>query len=325
MKPLTLSLPHPILVEQITSTLDSDGRSIDLILKKAVREPWPCEFQVNVQSKWIPDGLQPWEEKKNCFSNSLKNHMLAQFEILRKTPHTAMAYAFRTIRETIESIFTHSLNGCEYFHVQRVGSTGAPEWYLRAHLPIRTSPNGSPMLFVSASDNRKWWVDNKSSARGFIEFFTKEKSTSRIIKEHTVEERYIFHTVEELQLWRYILGLNSTKIEPTDWQKENVPLDENSAWLSTFISPLYLDSQIDQERYDELTSASIKLDVDIPLVVVDKCCASCKKVQDHLKQCARCRNVLYCSVYLDKIGQDAASGAQPARGLHRYVGPLVVA
>jgi hypothetical protein len=33
---------------------------------------------------------------------------------------------------------------------------------------------------------------------------------------------------ECLQLWRFILRLNSTKIEPSSWQKKHLPLGENS-------------------------------------------------------------------------------------------------
>jgi hypothetical protein len=55
-------------------------------------------------------------------------------------------------------------------------------------------------------------------------------------------------SMELLKLLRFVLRSNSTKIKPTTWQKNHLPLEENSPWLATFISPLYLDAPLDKKK-----------------------------------------------------------------------------
>ncbi len=60
--PLTLSFPHPILVSEIRTTLHRQDGLLVLELKKAILEPWPCEFEMDENSKWKVGSLTLWDE-----------------------------------------------------------------------------------------------------------------------------------------------------------------------------------------------------------------------------------------------------------------------
>nr|CAH0104995.1 unnamed protein product [Daphnia galeata] len=49
------------------------------------------------------------------------------------------------------------------------------------------------------------------------------------------------NTEDSTSLLRYVFRLNSTKMKPSSWQEENLPLGKCSPYLATFLSPLYLD------------------------------------------------------------------------------------
>ena len=80
--------------------------------------------------------------------------------------------------------------------------------------------------------------DSKEDAKYFNKIFA-----DGIRPGETVME--VDATPEEIHLWRYLFHVNSTKIVPTLWQKEKVPIGPDSAWTVTFISPLYLDYPFD--------------------------------------------------------------------------------
>jgi hypothetical protein len=57
------------------------------------------------------------------------------------------------------------------------------------------------------------------------------------------------------QLLRFVLRLNSTKITPSAWQRKILPLEENSPWLATFITPLY--QELDTEYMESNIPPSV--------------------------------------------------------------------
>ena len=75
IKPLSISFPFPILAKDVRATLHRKSRHVDLVLKKSLREPWPCEFHTKT-SKWIVDDLVPWENSSsdNVY-NCLEHHL----------------------------------------------------------------------------------------------------------------------------------------------------------------------------------------------------------------------------------------------------------
>ncbi len=294
-----MSFPHPVLVDNIRTTLHRQDRFIDLILTKALREPWPCEFRPIENSKLNVERLKPWEENK---MNCLSIHLATQFKInFFMNPSESMTSALNEVRDIIKTLFVGTtVHGHELFAIHRrdpstTESSSSVDWYIRAHLPIRTTQDGSPILLLSAVDN--------SLAKRLTELkkLGKEQSVAdftRIFAKHASENtmtNIFMKSDEEAQLWRYVLRLNSTKMVPSAWQKKNLPLGENSPWLATFVVPLYNDSPIDQQGLENDSYAAMH---NTARGIGDEkgCCASCKKVPQNLKRCGRCRAIEYCSV-----------------------------
>jgi hypothetical protein len=159
------------------------------------------------------------------------------------------------------------------------------------------SPVGSPILLLSAIDHRlaknlasQGKLDMHESSDGcddFIRIFESPK-----LKKNAAGRSLTIRTFssEEEQLLRYVLRLNSTKIIPSTWQQNNLPLGEYSPWLATFVSPLYNDCPMNQTLLDGWKMAKEKKKNN------QTCCAACKKISEKLKRCSRCQVVFYCSV-----------------------------
>jgi hypothetical protein len=186
------------------------------VLKKSLREPWPCEFHTKT-SKWIVDDLVPWENSSsdNVF-NCLEHHLGCQFSSMEEInaerslgPKCSALHSFRL------KIMAMMLDDVEYVSYGRNN-----DWYLlKLHRPILTSPMGSPILLITALD------DN------YVKDMTKRITPKNlpIVKEvvdHTLTYHKVFpfgpggpkekmdldaETEEEFQLFRYLLRLNSTR------------------------------------------------------------------------------------------------------------------
>jgi hypothetical protein len=80
IQPLSLTFPFPILAKNVQATLHRKSRHVDLLVKKSLLEPWPCEFH-SKNSKWIIDDLMPWENvpltPENGL-NTLEHHLTSQ-------------------------------------------------------------------------------------------------------------------------------------------------------------------------------------------------------------------------------------------------------
>ncbi|EFX74461.1 hypothetical protein DAPPUDRAFT_251928 [Daphnia pulex] len=289
IKPLKLSFPYPIVVNEIRATLRRKDRLINLVLKKALYEPWPYEFHTQ-HSRWIVlDRLKLWEDKNTV--DSLGLHLGTQFKLSDfKNMTLTNKSALNEVRHTIQSLFlsatVHGRN--EYFGIGRKDSSQSPDWYIRAHLPLRISPVGSPLLILSAVDHRlaenlieQGRLNKDDAFNDYVRIYAQPSNETK--------NMILTFTPEEEQLLRYILRLNSTKIVPTTWQKKNLPLGENSPWLATFISPLYDDHPMDQASLEACQKTE-------GINPKGKSCASCKKISENLKRCSRCRTVVYCSV-----------------------------
>ncbi len=285
MKPLSLSFPHPFLVDSINATLHRKDRFIALILTKSLWEPWPCEFRPikNV----IMERFKPWDEKK---TNPLMGHICTQFNMsLLKNP--TMSSPLIEVRYAIKSFFVNALDRAqEYFEILNPNSQ-TTDWFVRVHLPIRTSSTGCPLLMLSTVDHR---MAEKLTSTGQLSVQQATNDFIRIIANHPDIEivKILVPSEEGAQLLRYILRLNSTKIVPSVWQKKHLPLGKNSPWLATFISPLYVDCPNDVEDLDRgvLPNVAHKVNVE------GRFCAACSKSTQNLKRCSRCRAVIYCSV-----------------------------
>ena len=300
IKPLTMSFPHPVLVDNIRATLHRQDRYVDLILTKALREPWPIEFRAIENSKLDVERLKSWEDKDK--NSSLGVHLSTQFNVRFLTnPSEVIKSALDEVREIIKSLFVGAaVHRQEFYGIQRRGPSATPSassaaWYIRAHLPIRTTLNGTPILMLSVVDNllaekltEAKKLNKEKALADFTRLFSKNISTGNVLTTFMDSE-------EEVQLWRYVLRLNSTKMVPSAWQKKNLPLGENSPWLATFVTPLYNDSPVVQQGIEVNNNASGSLNK-TTASDEENSCASCKKRSEKLKRCSRCRVVVYCSV-----------------------------
>ena len=300
-------------MDQIHATLHRKDRTIVLVLKKGLLEPWPCEFQSNKSSKWVQHHLKPWEEKDKDGKNSLNNlsfHLnRSQFDLSHLS---SLGFSLGTrdplteVRGIIKSLFVDSaVGGHHTFRIQQKGSSPLTDhdWYFRAHPPVRTSPTGSPMLMLSAIDHRlaqnmenEGKLDGEKAANDFFRIMM-EAGNDGFVK-------ITMGTREEAELFRYILRLNSTKILPSAWQSKNILLGEESPWIATFVSPLYVDSispffpSIAAEEV--IKTARINRPIEGSTGAKEDEKVLCRLQENRTKsktlQCSRCRSVSYCSV-----------------------------
>ena len=301
IKPLPLSFPYPILVDDIRAVLHRKDHYVELVLKKAMWEPWPCEYRPAdscvLDNVFDPAQLKPWKEEQSQSSfsnpnwNSLNIHLKVQFNFRElENPSLIEKSPLNCARDIVTALFSDS-SCC--VRIQRINAS-TPDWYLRVHRPVVTTPIGSPALLISAFDFRlaeKLTESGKWNKKQYAENF------SRVFPNYDPEKRMTIEieTAEQSQLLRFILRLNSTKIRPSIWQEKNVTLGNDSPWMATFISPLYIDCPLNEIEYN-CVSTSGKVSASEIAANDNSCCRACKKVSKNLKRCSRCRVAVYCSV-----------------------------
>lgn len=309
MQPLTLCFPHPFLVDCIDATLRRTDRSIRVVLKKALNEPWPYDF--NLKPKWDVDKLKLWkelypqDEASELYSHvsiqkgyqGLKNYFgMDTFGNTAHLPEIRLLPPMEIVRNTIGTILIQvQQKRCEFFAIQRVPSPGhaiaqayeSPLFFIRAHPPILTSPFGSPTISLSVLD---WRLSNELVKKGHLKAENTKEDFDRIFrprnKKSTTPMLLWINTEDSISLLRYVFRLNSTKMKPSSWQEENLPLC--STYLATFVSPLYLD------HFPAKNLVSGKDNRQFT-------CAGCgKKSNIQMKRCSRCKTMTYCTTECQK-------------------------
>ena len=294
-KPLSLSFPYPILVDDIRATLHRKGRYVDLVLKKALWEPWPCEHRSadGLHNVLNPDQLKPWNKQEssqpplpNAKLNNLENHIISQFNINHLENASLMEKSsLNVVRYVMKVLF---LDPSRFVTIRRMDAS-TPDWFFRVHRPVSTTPTGNPVLLLSAFDFRlgeKLTADGKWSEKKNAESF------KRILPGNEKVMTITIQTTKDSQLLRFVLRLNRSKITPSIWQKKNLALGEDSPWMATFVSPLYSDNP---HMIFQTSNASNRSTLG-GSVNENSCCSACKKVSQSLKRCSRCRSTVYCSV-----------------------------
>lgn len=291
--PLNIQLPWPFLVDDIQPTLrfqkTKENSSAKLILKKSLFSPWPSEFENRV--KWNFDSLAPWTDGK-IFNRNLATHLESQFPIEKlglipgdQKPLLAIDEV-RLMMRTIISL--NVTNGVTVFSIKDgFQQSRSPMFYLRVHPPVRVSPQGAPVLLMTVIDHRLaekllslGKVNKEQSWEYFYDIIINAPGDASPFEMYT-------YTAKGADLLRYLLRVNSTKIQPTAWQSKNLPKEES--WFASFASPLYLDyvhSFTPNAEFDAI-SAVIR-------------CANCNSMQEEMKRCSRCKMVLYCDAICQK-------------------------
>ena len=295
---VTVTLPHPIDPITIKATLFRCDGIIDIVAEKALRDVWPEDDIELGRSRWNAEKLGPWSDQFDLH-DSLLILTTSQYPLwyMKKLMMGDSAPVDGTAGEMdnmarlgqiLAYIFIRALEKDHQFRFQLkldvAGSSEDSDWYVRAHLPIRTSPSGTPILLLSAVDQR---LSERLQREGKLNKDRAKKDLHRIYGHVSEEERIVIHipTLEVARLLRYILRLISTKIRPMEWQKENLPQGKPmSPCLSTFIGFLYRDCIVNEMHSFEPPPFEIGY------------CFKCWEKSKHLKRCGRCKSVSYCSV-----------------------------
>ena len=301
VEPVTVTLPHPIVPDTIKATLSPTDSIVDIIAAKALHGVWPDDDIQHKGFRWNAETLEPRTYLMD--DEQLESHLLCQLPYChwknKSWPLPSDLEARRNAEESTQVRFIigdifgivadqkdqHELR----FQLKiNESSHETADWYVRAHLPIRISPLGTPIVLLSAVDQR---LSESLQKEGKLDRGPAKKNFHRIFGHVSEEERIVIPipTMEVARLFRYILRLNSTRIRPTEWQKENVPQGNNatSPYLTTFIGCLYRECTINDNLSYKLLG---------PLKLKFGYCSKCWEISSELKHCGRCKAVSYCSV-----------------------------
>ena len=180
-----------------------------------------------------------------------------------------------------------------------------PIMHIRAHGPVRFSPQGLPLLSLSVVDHQ---IARKLIAEDKLDQDRYRLDFKSIFTEEPMRSIGPLST-KVVNLLRYALRVNSTIVRPTVWQKENLPQsDEGSPWMATYVSPLY-SVFVNKFCYCLLgvQNGLRSLGANLPSLSMPAdvegywpCCAQCFVKFVDLKRCKRCQFVSYCSVECQK-------------------------
>ena len=302
---LTVQLPWPVLVKGIEKTTNSD-KSIEIIAKKCVDDAWPGDH--GGRSKWDINYLRPWKELSS--NGLLKDHIEAQFgcqdlqfmKLCFKLPNPSTP--LDEVRDIIRAVFyRHHNNSFQLMAVHGPTNPDVAIFFFRLHPPVRFSPHGSPLLLVSVIDYPR--LEDLIS-QGKVDREQFQSDYHRLVTERVSKEVCVIRasTDEEVNLLRYYLRVNSTKMRRSAWQSKNLPRGEDTPWICTFISPIYVHCTIDDcsNILEKLTECGF-VDTDFPFNTCPprmsnhhrKSCALCLVTKVELQLCNNCREVSYCS------------------------------
>ena len=239
LEPLILQFPWPFISDAVEVSLHirnkkNKNKFIRLILKKSLNNPFPADF--GGRSKWDVNLLKPWKDIEG--HGSLKMHVEAQFHC----DHLSMeklcfkSSSVSLLDEVREIVRANSNNS---FFLFALYLSDDLVLYLKVQPIVRFSPHGSPLIIVSVLDYQlalllmaKSELDPAQYHVDYHRIFT-EGVSGQVCNIQA-------SSAQELDLFRYVLRVNSTRMRRSVWQSKNLPRGENSPWMTTFLSPLYI-------------------------------------------------------------------------------------
>ena len=125
-----------------------------------------------------------------------------------------------------------------------------PAFHLRALPPVRFPPKGLPLLLLLVIDH---WLAQQLINKGILDREKYQSDVNEIIIQSDLHhinvlgisrEIYLIRSssTEELDLFRFSLRLNSTKMRRGAWQSKKVPRGDDSPWMTTYVTPLYAEN-----------------------------------------------------------------------------------
>ena len=297
---VTIKFPWPVLTQGIETSLTS-GNLIQIVAKKCVDDSLLGEY--GGCSKCDINYLKPW--KQITSHGHLRQHMEAQFScadfsLMKRFSITVNPLSpLDQVRDIDRAVFySHYNNSFQLMAVHEVENPEDPVFFIRIHPPVRFSPHGSPLLLVSVIDYPRL---EELIAEGKVDREAFQAEFHRIVTEGVSKEVCVIRasTSEEVNLLRYVLRVNSTKMRRSAWQSKNLPRGEDTPWIATFISPLYQQWLVNNcnQSEDDNHSSSYLIP---PHPKYRKSCAVCYVTKVPLKRCLGCRRQFYCSATCQK-------------------------
>lgn len=298
IQPLSIGVPHPFDVESVA--IVTVCKEIQLILKKAILEPWPSQFTSPPECDF--SCLLPLQTDNSELVSLLNIHLEQQFDSQKPLKDFS---ALDHVRTLIAGIFELAIKENHSFITIRCTDTKGrlddvqilgdiePNWYIRIHHPILFNRNRSPVLIISAFDRS---LGLKQIDKGELSEEEIVADVKRIFFDHAtgITPSLISSNPENSKLLRYILRLGSSQFSPTKWQKENLPLETNSPWMATFLSPCYSYRKSSISEIASQFVPALKNPFANQLKNSEKIrCAFCN-LDTPNKRCARCKAVYYC-------------------------------
>lgn len=277
-------------------------------MQKSLNDAWPNEF--GGRSKWDPDRLKRWQDLDSGTVGTLKMHVQAQFNcddlfLEKRFWSDNEAPVLNGVREIVRALFySHCHNSFFLFAIYDDRKPNKPVFHLRIH-SVRCTPQMSPLLLLSVIDHH---LAEQLMEQQKLEAEQNNFDFHRLITERVSREVCAIRvsSTEEVDLFRYLLRVNSTRMRRGAWQSKNLPRGESSPFMATFVSPVYQEDLSDvcatfADHYYRTAPPDVAMNVCGPLYPFYRnCCVTCAVKLVKLSDCGRCKAVSYCSVACQK-------------------------
>ena len=248
-EPLVFNVSWPVLPNEIQISLHKNKKGkknlIRFVLKKSLHDARPSEF--GGRSKWDINCFRPFRDIEE--NGKFKMHINAQFPCERLMMEQRLmkrnnSPALDEVREVVRAVFYgHHHNSFFIFVIYDHLHPHDHVMHLRIQPPVRFNPLVSPLLLVSMIDHQ---LAKQLIVQGRLKAEQNQLDFHRIVTKGVSREVCTIRlsSTEELNLSRYALRVNSTRMRRSAWQSKNLPQYGDNSWTPTFITPLFSSSTV---------------------------------------------------------------------------------